>query len=438
MGLLYSSKKNYKGNAMNSFSELHIDLRQIIIAIETAVSQVGMNDTNHGKRVGFIASQLGFHLGFMEQDIQFAFDLGLLHDCGVSTEQMHSNLINHFDWSEANIHCEIGYQLLKDFKPLSNYAIPILYHHTQWEEFKNLEVNNKYARMANLIFLADRIDVLAACHYETDILLAREEIVKSINNYKGTFFDPSLVNVFLKVEKSEAFWIALEDYHITRYTWDMGQFRTSNPLSFAQLKQLSLIMAYIVDQKSPFTAEHSARVASLSRYLATSFGLLHEQCEKIEIAGLLHDLGKLHTPDNILNKPGALSQIERSFMNQHSYKTYEILRHINGIDDIARWAAFHHEGLNGAGYPFHPNERDLSIEARIIAVADIFQALLQDRPYRDGMSLSNAIVILHDFGSSGKLDQDIVDYTKKHQDKCFEIAKGNQSYHSPFSTDNPT
>ncbi|NOR71924.1 MAG: HD domain-containing protein [Methylomarinum sp.] len=425
---------------MGTFTELHVDLRQMVIAIETAVSLVGMNDTNHGKRVGYIASQLAHQLGFSDRSIQFSFDLGLLHDCGVSTEQMHSSLVNHFDWSEANIHCEIGYRLLKDFEPLAKFATPILYHHTRWDVLKELDVNEQDVRMANLIFLSDRVDVLAAAHYESDILLAKEEIVKSIVGYGGTYFDPLIVSAFQQVEKSEAFWIALEDRHITRYTWDMGQFESSQSLSLSQLKQLSLILAYIVDQKSPFTAQHSEKVASLARYIASSLGLLSEQCEKIEIAGLLHDLGKLHIPDSILEKPGHLSRVERSIMNQHSYETYEILRHIKGLGEIARWAAFHHEGLNGGGYPFHPDKSDLSIEARIIAVADIFQALVQDRPYRAGMPLNKVIDIMDDFVNSGKLDKSIVEHTKKHAEACFEIAKShseevNHSSFSMFGTD---
>ncbi|MCK5070690.1 MAG: HD domain-containing protein, partial [Desulfocapsa sp.] len=292
---------------MCNSKDLDIDLRQMIMAIETSVSLVGMNDTNHGKRVGYIASQLAHQLGFTEEDIQFSFDLGLLHDCGVSAEQMHSNLVNHFDWSEANIHCEIGYRLLKDFLPLSVFALPILYHHTPWENLKHKKISTHDITMANLIFISDRIDVMAASHYGNDILLARDGIVGAISGNAGTYFNPLFVDTFKEVEKSEAFWIALEDRHITRYTWDMGQFKTSQPLSISQLKQLSLIMAYIVDQKSPFTAEHSTRVACLAQYIAKSFGLSSEQSDKIEIAGLLHDLGKLHTPDSILEKPGGLS-----------------------------------------------------------------------------------------------------------------------------------
>ena len=117
---------------MSSSPELQVSLRQMIFAIETAVSLVGMNDTNHGKRVAYIASQLAHQLDYDDQTIQFVFELGLLHDCGVSTEQIHNDLVNHFDWQGAYIHCEIGYQLLKDFQPLEIFSTAIRYHHTPW------------------------------------------------------------------------------------------------------------------------------------------------------------------------------------------------------------------------------------------------------------------------------------------------------------------
>lgn len=189
-------------------------------------------------------------------------------------------------------------------------------------------------------------------------------------------------------------------------------------------------MSYIVDQKSPFTAQHSVRVADVAKFIASSCGLSETQCYKIEIAGLLHDLGKLHTPDDILEKPGPLNNIERAIMNQHSYETYEILRHIEGLGEVARWAAFHHEGINGAGYPFHLKAHDLSTEARIIAIADIFQALVQDRPYRGGMKIEKVLSILNESVDSGKLDNEIVKLTVKIADKCFEIAKGTDPNHN--------
>lgn len=413
-------------NEIKFLAELEIDLRQMILAIEDAVSLVGMNDTNHGKRVGYIACQLATELGWSETQRQYLFDLGLLHDCGVSTQQMHASLVNYFDWNDAHIHCEIGYDLLKNFTPLAHFAKPILYHHTKWKDLQHIDIEENDALMANLIFLADRIDVLGASHYDTDILLARKDVANSIVSYGETFFNPVFIQAFERLKTSEAFWIALEDRHIIRYAWDMGQISFHEPLTIAQLKQLSLIMAYVVDQKSPFTAEHSSRVANLAKYLAQELNLSQEQCDKIEIAGLLHDLGKLRTPDHILEKQGVLTDFERSIMNQHSFETYEIIRHIEGLEEIARWAAFHHEGLNGGGYPFHRNEKELSIEARIIAVSDIFQALVQDRPYRMGMKIEQVIDILDDLVSGGRIDKRIVELAKEKQNQCFDIASGSE------------
>lgn len=411
---------------------LNIDLRQMILAIETAVSLVGMNDTNHGKRVGYIASQLGQVLGFGDDDLQYTFELGLLHDCGVSTSQMHANLVNYFDWNEAHVHCQIGHRLLSDFEPLRQFALPILYHHTHWDVLRKLSLSRRDARMANLIFLSDRIDVRAASHYHSDILLVRDEIFETVAQAnRGTLFDPELVDALKEALRSEALWIGLEDRHIERYTWDMGLIETTHRLSLSQLRRLSMIMAYIVDQKSPFTARHSIGVADLSKYLASSYGLTEEQCIKVEIAGLLHDLGKLHTPDRILEKPGPLDETERSIMKQHSYETYEILRHIRGLDEIAHWAAYHHEGVNGGGYPFHPRKRDLSIEARLIAVADVFQALVQDRPYRKGMPLNAVVEELERQAAQGRLDGNLVELAKERGERCYAIAQGTDEWCNP-------
>ncbi|MBO0213715.1 HD domain-containing protein [Vibrio sp. Vb2880] len=415
---------------MNDEKALNIDLRQMIMAIEKTVSLVGMNDTNHGKRVGAIAYQIAREAGCDDEDVQSAFELGMLHDCGVSTAQMHSTLVNHFDSEDAHIHCDIGYRLLRNFAPLAKYAVPILYHHTPWRELEHSGINERDVRMANLIFLADRIDVLGVGHYETDILLINEQIVQSIRGYADHYFSPQWVQAFERVQRTEAFWMALEDRYVTRLAWEMGQSQNPQMLSLAQVKQLSMILSYIVDQKSRYTAKHSMRVADVARSIGVLYGLSESRCDKIEIAGLLHDLGKLNVPDDILDKPGPLTDYERSVMMRHSYETYDILRSIEGLGEMARWAAFHHEGVNGVGYPFHPQEHELSIEARMIAVADVFQALVQHRPYRKGMSQPIALALIDGMADAGKLDRRLVDLVIQHAETLYAIAKGADPNHN--------
>jgi putative nucleotidyltransferase with HDIG domain len=407
---------------MNAASEFNVNLREMITAIETAVSLVGITDTNHGKRVGYMACQLGHELGYSQQDLQYLFELGMLHDIGVSSNHTHNSLVANFAWDKAHEHCEVGYHLLEGFAPLSQYALPILYHHTPWSELKKKNIKPRDAMMANLVFLADRIDIYGAGHYGKDILITKKEIIKTISDKAEQYFAPEFVEAFMNVQRSESFWIALEDQHITRYVWDMSKAKNQAIISLEQLKHLSHILAYIVDQKSPFTAQHSTKVAELAKYIATEYGMPKTQCDMIEVAGLLHDLGKLRTPDEILDKPGSLDELERAIMNQHSYETYEILRHITGLEDIAIWASFHHEGLNGRGYPFHPDQSSITIEARIIAIADVFQALAQHRPYREGMPLDKILNILDEMTEQGKLDPAIVSLVHKKQGQCYKVA----------------
>ncbi|WP_417347091.1 HD-GYP domain-containing protein [Ferrimonas sp.] len=408
---------------MDGRSRLSVNLRQMVIAIETAASLVGLNDTQHGKRVAYISVQIGKQLGFSDHDLQFCFDLGLLHDCGVSTQKMHNKLVTKLFGSDAQSHCDTGYQLLRDFSPLSKYATPILYHHTPWQKLVQEDVSPHDALMANLIFLADRVDVLAATSAK-NLILARREIVRELAKYIGEYFAPHIFKAFEKAQASEAFWISMEERHIASFVSRMEQFDMVRELSISDLKKLSLIMADIVDRKSHFTGNHSFLVAKLARFIAERYGLNEQQCEMIEIAGLLHDLGKLRIPDHILDKPGPLNSEERAIIQGHSFETYEILRQVEGLDEIATWAAFHHESLNGQGYPFHPYEQEYSVEARIIALADVYQAIVQDRPYRKGMTREEALSVVTQMASERKLDPQILEIVKNHQQSCFDLARG--------------
>jgi HD-GYP domain-containing protein (c-di-GMP phosphodiesterase class II) len=128
----------------------------------------------------------------------------------------------------------------------------------------------------------------------------------------------------------------------------------------------------------------------------------------MKIAGYLHDLGKLAVPVEILNKPSKLTKEEFQIIKSHSYYTYRILEPITGFKIINSWASFHHECLNGSGYPFHHGANDLSLGSRITAVADIFTALTEDRPYRSGMDKENVLGIIRKLVNENAIDANIV------------------------------
>jgi len=401
---------------------LGIDLKQAIYALSDALDFVGVDEVHHGKRVGYMVLECAKHMGLPDEECQHLFEMGLLHDCGVSSTRVHDHLVSEFDWSNSMVHCEVGYNLLKDFEPLQSMALPIRYHHTHWERLNEIDIDEKTKQYANLIYLADRVDISSAAFYGKDILVQKEEVRKSITSKVGTHFSKELNEVFWDVADRQAFWLSLTPSHITSFMSEVRKKTQPSFISFSDLKQIAHIFSQIVDAKSSFTMEHSAGVARLSRLLADELHLDESILDKIEIAGLLHDLGKLKIPDTILEKPGKLTDSERAIIEEHSFETFEILNKITGLEDVARWAAYHHERPDGRGYPFQVHAPGLEVEARIIAVADVFQALVQDRPYRKALVIREILVIMNEMAESGSLDSLIVALVQKRAPACYEAA----------------
>lgn len=384
---------------------LHTNLRHLIFALPDALDLVGIDDVAHGKRVGIMAAECARARGDDPAQIAALFDLGLLHDIGVSSTAMHGHLVQEFDWESAQVHCEVGHALLRDFQRLAWMALPIRYHHTRWDRLPLNDLAPAVAEQANLIYLVDRVDALTAPHYaDGSVLMNSQRIRDQIVDHAGTYFSPALVALFYETSRSEAFWLSLEPRGVQGYLADMLLQGEACTIETQELRQLALIFSRIVDAKSPFTAEHSLGVAGLARHLGERLDIPAENCDKLEIAGLLHDIGKLRVPDEILDKPARLDEHERKIMNAHSFETYQILRHIPGFEDIAPWAAYHHEEPEGNGYPFHLDGRGLPLEARILRVADIFQAMVQDRPYRAGLSLEAVGDFMAGLARSGRID----------------------------------
>jgi len=394
----------------------------LVYTLSDALDLVGVDDRYHGKRVAVMAVTIGEALGWGPEKLDMLFFGGLLHDCGVSSTRVHKHLITELDWAGVEEHCERGYALLTDFDPLSHLAQLVQYHHTHWEILTQKDLSPQMALLSNLIYLVDRVDALASGHYGQDLLLARRDIRSTIGHYRGTFFAPELVQAFLSVSMKEAFWLNLEPNHIKASATAWMPESTLQGLESEDTRQLAHIFATIVDAKSPFTAEHSRGVAQLSRFLADYSQLPAETCDQLEIAGLLHDIGKLIVPDEILDKPGDLNATELAVIRQHSFETYEILKQIHGFEDIAGWAAYHHESLNGRGYPFHLDKDDLGIEARIVAASDVFQALSQKRPYRPSLSRRKILRKMQYRVRTGRLDKELVGIVEQNLDGCWQAA----------------
>ena len=398
-------------------------LRQVVYALSDALDLVGVDDVAHGKRVGLMAAECAKALQWPQDDVLNLFDLGLLHDIGVSNTATHRHLVEEFDWAGSQGHAELGYRLLRHFALLAHMALPIRYHHTRWELLLEQGVDHHIARQANLILLVDRVDALAAPYLSTGVLSHSASIRAEIQKREGSYFSPELVAGFLKASAHEAFWLSLEPSALANYLHDMAQLGSVQLASNEDLLGLARIFARIVDAKSPFTASHSSGVARVARALAERMGVMEDHCVQIEMAGLLHDLGKLRIPDEILEKPAPLADSERQIMNSHSFETLQILKKIAGFEDITTWAANHHEAPGGHGYPFGLDGAALPLEARILRVADIFQAMVQDRPYRKGLTTEAVAQFMTEQNQKGSVDSDVCTVLLQHLGAMYAIAR---------------
>ncbi|MCS7191384.1 MAG: HD domain-containing protein [Armatimonadetes bacterium] len=167
-------------------------------------------------------------------------------------------------------------------------------------------------------------------------------------------------------------------------------------------------MSVAIDAKSPWTAGHSGRVTRYAVEIAKTIGLNESEIEKVEISGLLHDIGKIGIPDLVLNKPDKLSDEEWQVMKQHPVIGYEILKDIWQFrGGILEGVLYHHERIDGKGYPFGLKGEEIPFMGRLLAVADGFDAMTSERPYRPGMPKEKALQILIE-GAGTQWDKDFV------------------------------
>jgi HD-GYP domain-containing protein (c-di-GMP phosphodiesterase class II) len=220
-------------------------------------------------------------------------------------------------------------------------------------------------------------------------------------------FMPRLVEAFNKLAKKEYFWL---DASYTHLNETISRALSNELIELDVERQLSLtnIIRQIIDFRSSVTATHSSGVATVAEELGRLAGFSERECGMMRMAGYLHDLGKLAVPAEILEKPGKLTKKEFNVVRGHTFYTYRILEPIAAFSTVNNWASLHHERLDGTGYPFKIKGADLSLGARIIAVADVFSAITEDRPYRKGMSSKGALGVLQRMADNSRLDPIIV------------------------------
>jgi putative nucleotidyltransferase with HDIG domain len=171
-------------------------------------------------------------------------------------------------------------------------------------------------------------------------------------------------------------------------------------------------LASAIDAKDPYTYGHSRRVARFSVTICAELGMSKERIRQVELAALLHDIGKIGTPESILQKPGMLNPEEYEKIKEHPAKGAEILSSIAEFKGITPWIRHHHECYDGGGYPDRIAETEIPLEARVVKIADAFDAMTSDRPYRKGLPPEETIKIMDQF-SRGHFDPHVLGVFKR-------------------------
>jgi HD-GYP domain-containing protein (c-di-GMP phosphodiesterase class II) len=221
-----------------------------------------------------------------------------------------------------------------------------------------------------------------------------QSALREIRRRTGIWFDPDLVAAFEQVAADPWFWARLASPDIERQVIDLEPARRVVTVDEDYLDDIAAAFARVIDAKSPYTSGHSDRVALFTDMIAEELAIPERDRRRLQRAALLHDIGKLGVSNQILDKPGKLDTAEWAEMQRHAEEGERILSRIAAFADLARVAGAHHERLDGTGYPRKLAGEALDRDTRIVAVADVFDALTADRPYRAAMPVAQAFDIM--------------------------------------------
>jgi len=391
---------------LNSF------LRALAFALDfVEIDYLGAT-SNHSRRITYISQRLAEYFDLSEDERIDLFSFTVLHDNGLSEDVLLNGIkIDNPEIDRPKLleeytdHCDIGEENVKNFPFLTDNRNIIRYHHEKFDGSGHFGISGKdFPVLAQIIALADTVDNLY--HFETQTFENREHITNFIRKNRGSCFSPDLADAFLEISYHTSFWLDLREPFIYR-SLNEQSFTRKMDIPVSEIYNITKVFSKIIDSKSKFTSTHTSGLLEKTGTAADYYGFSPDRKTKLLIAASLHDLGKLAVPNRILDKPGKLTKEEFSIIRSHTYYTRAALNRIYGFDDICGWASNHHETLDGKGYPYGLKSGSLDFESRLLACLDIYQALTEDRPYREGMSHRGALKILNQSAESGKIDREI-------------------------------
>ena len=389
---------------------LPVSNKNIVEIVKRAFNMVDKRLIGHGSRVSYIVFQmLKAADKYSSREVRDLLILAALHDIGAYKTDEIDRMVE-FETNHVWNHSIYGYMFFKYFTPFEKSAPVILFHHTPWEKLKGIDkIAGPLKLSAQLINLADRFDIYLEQAKE---YRCYQTFSRHIEGCCPDRYCPEAVALFNKADFSflfretsgESAGTLLNDILETEF----DKVLEDVPFTEDERNSLLRMMTYAIDFRSPHTVTHTITTTVISSELARIFTGSGPEVNDIICGAMLHDLGKIGIPSEILEFPGKLSPQAMNVMRTHVDLT-EIILGDSVTRKVKDIALRHHEKLDGSGYPRGLKGCDLTVPQRIVAIADIVSALTGTRSYKDSFPKEKTCSILNDMAERGLIDSVIVE-----------------------------
>ncbi len=414
---------------------MKINLTDMLYSLSEALDIVEHEMTGvqsaHGKHVAYMSFLMGRELGLENEELSDFTCCAMLHDnafteyareeyswgnvVDVKELKKRADMLNDEDYMSfisGSKHSAAGERNISLIPFRTDVKKIILHHHENADgsgPFKKnaLQTNIK----SQIVHLADTVDVT------WNILTLTEDEYKAMIDRLVSMIGRMFSNTSVELFKEAVTYDKLLFFRSKKPEDILKEIvpPVEHDYTREEVHNIAEFFADIVDCKSSFTRCHCIGAAEKADIMSSYYGFDDDKADRFYMSAALHDIGKLVIQNDILEKRGKLDEKEFDNIKSHAVATYEILSKIDGFEDITRWATNHHEKLNGTGYPLGLKAEDLTLEDRIMACLDIYQALTEPRPYKAPISHKKAIDIMREMAKKNEIDINIVN----DMNKCF-------------------
>ena len=404
---------------------LTVSLTDLLFSVSEAMDLSDPSLFDHQIRTAFVSAELARAARLDYGQTERLFVAALLHDIGALSPEEKIGAHVYEDL-RPEPHCQRGGKLFREAFWLEPSARIVDWHHTPMQAHQNAgrAISDGDVLASQIVFLADHLE--RAIRRDTFILHQIQGLRDHIHDLAGKGIHADVISLFDEISCAEGFWLELVSKHLSRRLREHSLLRSLD-LDYEAARSIASVFKDMTDFRSRFTATHSTGVANCARGIGEALSFTGKDLNQIDLAGLMHDIGKLVIPNAILCKTASLTDEEYTVIRQHPYFTYRILFGVRGFEQIAEWAGFHHERLDGSGYCRQLESRELDVGAKVIAVADVATAIAERRPYREPGDESKVLDALREMSDRRLLEPRIVEALADNYDSIMAGVKDAQA-----------